>query len=81
VLNTLAVVLDQVAPPAAGEPPLCYRPVTQATNAFQHVADWLRLPTAMSLRPSAQFGDVAYVSMWAQAYNSARISFGGRIHV
>jgi hypothetical protein len=31
----------------------------------------------MSVRPWAQFGDAAYVSMWAQAYNSAQISFGG----
>ena len=77
VLNTLAVVLGQAAPPAEGEPPLCHRPLTAATDAFQHAADWLRLPTAMSLRPWAQFGDAAYVSMWAQAYNSARISFGG----
>ncbi len=77
VLNTLAVVLGQATPPAAGEPPLCYRPATEATDSFQHAADWLRLPTAMSVRPWAQFGDAAYVSMWAQAYNSAQISFGG----
>ena len=51
VLNTLAVVLGQAAPPADGEPPLCHRPLTAATDAFQHVVDWLRLPTAMSLRP------------------------------
>ena len=31
----------------------------------------------MSLRPWAQFGDAAYVSMWTHAYNSAQISFGG----
>jgi hypothetical protein len=31
----------------------------------------------MSVRPWAQFGDAAYVSMWAHAYNSAHISFGG----
>jgi hypothetical protein len=52
VLNTLAVVLGQVAPPAAGEPSLCYWPATVTTASFQHAADyWLRLPTAMSLRP------------------------------
>ena len=51
VLNTLAVVLGQATPPAAGEPPLCYRPATEATDSFQHAADWLRLPTAMSVRP------------------------------
>jgi hypothetical protein len=32
---------------------------------------------AMSLRPWAQFGGAAYVSMWAHAYDSTQISFGG----
>ena len=59
------MVLGQAAAPAEGEPALCHRPLTAATDAFQHAADWLRLQTAMSLRPWAQFGDAAYVSTWA----------------
>jgi hypothetical protein len=41
------------------------------------VADWLRLPTTLGLRPWVRYGDVAHVAMWAQAYDSTRMSFGG----
>jgi hypothetical protein len=77
VINTLAVVLGQAAPPLPGEPPMCHRPLSTGTESFQAVADWLRLSTALGLRPWARYGDTAHVAMWAQAYDSARISFGG----
>ena len=56
---------------------MCHRPLSANTESFQAAADWLRLPTAMRLRPWARYGDAAHVAMWAQAYDSARMSFGG----
>jgi hypothetical protein len=77
VLNTLAVVLGQAAPPLPGEPPMSRRPLSASMESFQMVANWLWLPTALGLRPWAWYGDVAHVAMWAQAYDSARMSVGG----
>ena len=76
--HTLAVVLGQAAQPKGDEQPMCYRTHERASASYWESLPWLRLPgIAVGVRPWARYGDAAHVGMWAQAYNSAQMSFGG----
>jgi hypothetical protein len=56
---------------------MCHRPLSAKTESFHAVVEWLRLSTVLGLRSWAQYGHVAHVAMWTQAYDSAWMSFGG----
>jgi hypothetical protein len=85
IKHTLAVILGQAAAPTLDSDIMCERsddalsPCFNAGEGDYTYSDRLRLSaTGVALRPWAEFGDAAFVSMFAQAWKSSQLDLGDR---